>query len=318
MPPLAEAIERYLATYQIWANELVPLIAAARAPLRPSEVVGARPSAVEHTLLAAARGELSFAQVTKQLGILAPAWDVAVATYGEQPGVLQRAIERARTVGSAIASRPAAIDADTANAIARAGADLAERDDVWFARAQLLVREALLARADELGIDRDDVCWLSLDDVLAASAIDRDDAKRRAAAARAAAARAAHWTMPVVVGGDAATPATPDRFALRGIGTGPRVTGRVVRFASLASAVTVGPTDIVVTRAVTPALAVVVIGCAALISETGGLLDHGAALARELGIPCVVGCHDAWSLLADGMVVSVDGERGTVELETRK
>ena len=68
----------------------------------------------------------------------------------------------------------------------------------------------------------------------------------------------------------------------------------------------------VVTRAVTPALAVLVIGCAALVSETGGLLDHGAALARELGIPCVVGCDDAWSL-TDGMVVTVDGDAGTVD-----
>jgi len=311
VPPLAEAIERYLAAYRIWANELVPLIAAARAPLRPSEIVGARPSAIEHTLLAAARGELSFAQVAARIGMFAPAWDVAVATYGEQPGVLQRAIARARTVVLAVEARSAGPDADAGDEIARAGADLAERDDVWFARAQLLVRKALLARADELGIDRDDVCWMSLDDVLAATALDRDEAKRRAAAARTAAARAAHWAVPVVVGGEAAT---TERVALRGIGTGPRVTGRVVRFASLASAVAVGPADIVVTRAVTPALAVMVIGCAALVSETGGLLDHGAALARELGIPCVVGCHDAWSLLADGMVVSVDGERGSVEL----
>ncbi|MBV8756763.1 MAG: hypothetical protein JO257_05800, partial [Deltaproteobacteria bacterium] len=89
--------------------------------------------------------------------------------------------------------------------------------------------------------------------------------------------------------------------------------GRVVRFASLASAITVGHGDVIVVRAVTPALAVLVVGCAALVSETGGLLDHGAALARELGIPCVVGCHDAWSRLTDGTLVTVDGDRGTVE-----
>jgi pyruvate,water dikinase len=86
----------------------------------------------------------------------------------------------------------------------------------------------------------------------------------------------------------------------------------VVRFASLAAAVLVGAGDIVVTRAVTPALAVMVAGCAAIVSETGGLLDHGAGLARELQIPCVVGCHGAWSELADGMIVSVDGDAGVV------
>jgi len=49
-------------------------------------------------------------------------------------------------------------------------------------------------------------------------------------------------------------------------------------------------------------------GCAGIVSETGGPLDHGAALARELGIPCIVGCHDAWSLLTDGMIVTLDGD----------
>ena len=114
--------------------------------------------------------------------------------------------------------------------------------------------------------------------------------------------------MPLTVGGETA----PEGPPLRGQGTGSRVAGRVVRFTSLASAIVVGPGDVVVTRAVTPALAVLVAGCAALISETGGLLDHGAALARELGIPCVVGCRDAWTTLTDGMLVTVDGYAGTV------
>src|SRR5207302_10457180 len=115
--------------------------------------------------------------------------------------------------------------------------------------------------------------------------------------------------MPLVVGAAAREAGE----SLRGVGTGPRVSGRVVRFASLGSAIAVGAGDVVVTRAVTPALAVLVVGCAALVSETGGLLDHGAALARELAIPCVVGCRDAWTRLTDGMLVTVDGDAGTVD-----
>jgi len=99
---------------------------------------------------------------------------------------------------------------------------------------------------------------------------------------------------------------------LRGVGYGPRVVGRVVRFASLASAMFASAGDVVVVRAVTPALAVFVGKCAALVSETGGLLDHGAALARELGITCVVGCAHAWTSLADGELVVVDGDAGTI------
>src|SRR5688500_14224578 len=177
-----------------------------------------------------------------------------------------------------------------------------------FARAQWLVRRALLAKSTELGLRDDDVFWLPLDEIALALVLDRDDAHRRAAGARAAAERASHWQMPIVVGG----PPAPEREPLRGVGTGPRVAGRVVRFASLASAIVVGPGDVVVTRAVTPALAVLVAGCAALVSESGGYLDHGAALARELGIPCVVGCRDCWTRLTNGMLVTVDGDGGTV------
>ena len=192
-------------------------------------------------------------------------------------------------------------------------ADLAERDDFAFARAQRLVRRALLAHAAALGIAAADIFWLPLDEVAAATRgapLDRITAHRRASAARTAALRAGRWDMPITVGGDA-TPAAP-ATGLRGSGAGARVTGRIVRFATLASAVAVGRGDIVVTRAVTPALAVLVAGCAAIISETGGLLDHGAALARELGVPCVVGCAGAWSTLRDGELVRVDGDAGTI------
>ena len=169
----------------------------------------------------------------------------------------------------------------------------------------------MIARAAQLGIDPDDAFWIPLED-LEQNHLDPDDVRRRASAARNAASRASQWAVPRTVGG----PVEPPAIALRGIGTGSRVTGRIVRLATLASTVAIGSGDIVVTRAVTPALAVAVIGCAALVSETGGLLDHGASLARELGIPCVVGCHDAWSLLTDGMVVTVDGDAGSVEIQS--
>jgi pyruvate,water dikinase len=309
VPPLDEALARYLAFYRIWAGELGPLITATRAGLTPAQLRGARPSAVEATLLAAARGDIDEAAALAKLGVLAPAWDVAVPTYGERPGVVRDAIARARTVERDFPSVAQPIGSVERDLVARDAADLAERDDHWFARAQLLVRKSVIARAALLGVDPEDAFWIPLED-LEQNHLDPDDVRRRASAARNAAERARQWTMPRTVGG----PVEPPAIALRGIGTGSRVTGRIVRLATLASTVAIGSGDIVVTRAVTPALAIAVIGCAALVSETGGLLDHGAALARELGIPCVVGCHDAWSLLTDGMVVTVDGDAGSVEI----
>ena len=192
-------------------------------------------------------------------------------------------------------------------------ADLAERDDRLFARAQWMVRHALLARANALAIDRDDIFWLA---ARGGGGGDGDrsrlGASPRGGRARAAAARAALGYAGCRRRRESAEAEGQGRAAYEASASGASVTGRVVRFASLASAIAVGRGDIVVTRAVTPALAVLVAGCAAIVSETGGLLDHGAALARELGVPCVVGCHGAWSALRDGEIVRIDGDAGTV------
>jgi pyruvate,water dikinase len=53
-------------------------------------------------------------------------------------------------------------------------------------------------------------------------------------------------------------------------------------------------------------------GAAAIVAEHGGLLGHGASLAREMGIPCVVGCVGAMAHLTDGDDVWVDADAGVV------
>lgn len=51
---------------------------------------------------------------------------------------------------------------------------------------------------------------------------------------------------------------------------------------------------------------------AALVTDTGGMTCHAAIVARELGVPCVVGTRTATADLHDGTTVTVDGTRGTV------
>jgi pyruvate,water dikinase len=53
---------------------------------------------------------------------------------------------------------------------------------------------------------------------------------------------------------------------------------------------------------------------AAVVTDVGAVLSHAAIVARELGIPAVVGCRDATARLKTGERVRVDGSRGTVEL----
>jgi phosphoenolpyruvate synthase/pyruvate phosphate dikinase len=57
---------------------------------------------------------------------------------------------------------------------------------------------------------------------------------------------------------------------------------------------------------------------AAIITDVGAPLSHAAIVARELGIPAVVGCFNATSLLKTGDRVRVDGGGGIVEILERK
>ena len=49
-----------------------------------------------------------------------------------------------------------------------------------------------------------------------------------------------------------------------------------------------------------------------LVTEIGGLLSHGAVVAREYGLPCVVNVENACSRFRTGMLVRIEGKTGTV------
>ena len=51
---------------------------------------------------------------------------------------------------------------------------------------------------------------------------------------------------------------------------------------------------------------------AALVTDGGGVTCHAAIASRELGVPCVVGTHDATAAIDDGQIVTVDGAKGIV------
>ena len=50
----------------------------------------------------------------------------------------------------------------------------------------------------------------------------------------------------------------------------------------------------------------------AIITDIGAPLSHAAIVAREFGIPAVVGCGNATTVLKTGDIIEVDGSRGTV------
>lgn len=54
-------------------------------------------------------------------------------------------------------------------------------------------------------------------------------------------------------------------------------------------------------------------GVGAVVTDVGGLHSHAAIIAREFGIPCVVGTERATLDLTDGQMIEVDGSSGTVK-----
>lgn len=77
---------------------------------------------------------------------------------------------------------------------------------------------------------------------------------------------------------------------------------------------TVHPGDVLVCTSTNPAWTALFGSVAGLVSDSGGVLSHTAIVAREYGLPAVVGVGRATTLIGDGQVVTVDGNSGVVLL----
>lgn len=74
--------------------------------------------------------------------------------------------------------------------------------------------------------------------------------------------------------------------------------------------------DILVCDSIDPAVTFVVPLTAAIVERRGGMLIHGAIIAREYGIPCVTGVPDAVETIPDGARITVDGYLGLVTVRS--
>ena len=75
-----------------------------------------------------------------------------------------------------------------------------------------------------------------------------------------------------------------------------------------------GPGDVLVCELSDPSWTPLFSVAGAAVIDIGGPLSHGAIVARELGIPCVIGTGDGTRRIGDGTVVEVDGDKGEVLL----
>ncbi len=101
---------------------------------------------------------------------------------------------------------------------------------------------------------------------------------------------------------------------LRGLSAcGGKITGPVRILESIADIDKLKRGDILVTRQTDPGWVCVFPLISGIIIERGGVLSHGAIVAREFGIPAVVGVKSATQLLKDGQTVTIYGDTGQIE-----
>jgi rifampicin phosphotransferase len=72
------------------------------------------------------------------------------------------------------------------------------------------------------------------------------------------------------------------------------------------------PGEILVCPGTDPAWTPLFLAAGGLITEVGGMMTHGSVVAREYGIPAVVGVHQATTRLKDGQRIRIDGTAGKI------
>jgi len=72
--------------------------------------------------------------------------------------------------------------------------------------------------------------------------------------------------------------------------------------------------DVLVASLTTPAWTPLFARASAVVTDIGGPLSHGSIVAREYGIPAVLGTDTATTHISDGQMITVDGNSGIVSL----
>jgi pyruvate,water dikinase len=237
-------------------------------------------------------------------------WPSMVSLVGRLLPWCQAAIalrERARTRQALLYARCRAVVLAIGGRLAARG-DFEQADDVFF------------------------LSWQEIDDLLAGAAMFPHHVRalvrlRRQAHAEVSEKKPADTLhlapgdyLPVGAGQPAEARASPHGFVeeLRGAGAcGGQAAGPAAVLHDVAECSRLAQGSILVTRQTDPGWGPAFLLISGLVLERGGMLSHGAILAREHGIPTVVGVRDAVGLIGTGQRVVVDGDRGVVRLGER-
>ncbi|WP_459810354.1 phosphoenolpyruvate synthase [Halopiger thermotolerans] len=114
-------------------------------------------------------------------------------------------------------------------------------------------------------------------------------------------------------GGNGADSGAAGEVIVDGLGSSPGTVSGAARIVTkLDDLDKVGEGDIIVTEMTMPDMVPAMKRASGIVTDEGGMTSHAAIVSRELGVPAVVGTTNATSVLEDGQVVTLDGDKGQV------
>ncbi len=191
-----------------------------------------------------------------------------------------------------------------------------------------VIKMALRREADrlvQLGVihDPEDIYYLSLEELLEAVRSGRVDA---AVIAKRRTEFASYQKLTVprvmtsegeIITGEYSSKSIP-KGALAGIAVSSGVIEGRARVVLTLDTAHIEKGDILVTTFTDPSWTPVFVTIKGLVAEVGGVMTHGSVVAREYGLPAVVGVAGATGYIKDGDIIRVDGDKGYVEILERK
>lgn len=216
-------------------------------------------------------------------------------------------------------------------AVRNAGVYAREREATKAALVQALFesRRALNELATRHGIGQDDIYLLVEDELEAAlecpAAFEPLISERRAKRVALQERQPPFWfegrlphpsTWPLRSAVPADAPPTAEESRLQGLGVSAGiVSGRARVILDPNQPFDLEPDEILVAPQTDPAWTPLFLGAAGVVVEYGAVMSHAAIVARELGIPAVVGVDRATARLTTGTALTIDGSAGTVTID---
>jgi len=209
----------------------------------------------------------------------------------------------------------------------RALAGLRESPKFHIVQMMGIVRQSLLHSGQSLvqaGVIKnpDDLFYLYLDELEALASAEKRDWKALVAGRRANyQLEMLRVQLPRLLLSDGrvffegVTSPVEEDDILRGSPVSPGVVEGVVRVVLDPRHADLTPGEILVCPATDPAWTPLFLAASGLVMEVGGMMTHGAIVAREYGIPAVVGVHQATTRLETGQRIQVNGSTGEIVLK---